>query len=298
MKRICAFLVGFLLFLNFNALAQENYPTDYRIQYELKFSMDTTNLESKKTEKMYLFAGSEYGVFMNKSRTLAERRLADLKRKGGASADISFGVNNGSNPIDLNKAFFKNLQTGEVKVLQHFADQDYLYIENQSVDNWEIIEETKEIMGYTAQKATASFAGRDYEAWFTMEIPIPDGPYVFHGLPGLIVELYDTEDHYHFTLESIEKMEEPKVWELPKSKKLSKEKIRKLQVKIKQNALMNSDYSYMVMNTSGVSGGTSTIYGKTTIKAEDKSGNEISMDKLKRLYKQDLESQNNPMELE
>lgn len=297
MKLIYIFLIGFLLLLNFETIAQENYTTDYKIEYELKFSMDTTNLERTKTEKMYLFTGSEYGVFINEFRVVAEKRLAELQNKESAG-HVSFGVNNGSNPTDLNKAFFKNLQTGEVKVLQYFADQDYLYLENQPVDNWEITEEIKEVSGYNAQKATTRFAGRDYEAWFTMEIPIPDGPYVFHGLPGLIVELYDTEDHYHFTLASIERLEESKVWEIPKSKKLSKEKISKLQEKIKQNALMSSDYSYMVLNTSGISGSTSTSFGKTTVKAEDRSGNKISNEELKRLYKQDLESRNNPMELE
>src|SRR5699024_1367735 len=83
-------------------------------------------------------------------------------------------------------------------------------------------EDSKEVMAYTVQKATTSFAGRDYEAWFTMEIPIPDVPYVFYGLPGLIVELYDTENHYHFTLQSLSKLEEEKVWRKPRGKSIDK----------------------------------------------------------------------------
>ena len=38
-------------------------------------------------------------------------------------------------------------------------------------------EDSKEFMNYTVHKATTTYAGRDYEAWFT-EIPINDGPYI------------------------------------------------------------------------------------------------------------------------
>src|SRR5690625_6840867 len=61
---------------------------------------------------------------------------------------------------------------------------------------------------YMALKATTIFGGRHYVAWFTLEVPILDGPYVFSGLPGLILELYDTEEDYHFNLASIQPLKE------------------------------------------------------------------------------------------
>ena len=42
-------------------------------------------------------------------------------------------------------------------------------------------------------------------AWFTSEIPISEGPWKFHGLPGLIVKLHDTKRHYEFELVSFKK---------------------------------------------------------------------------------------------
>ena len=59
------------------------------------------------------------------------------------------------------------------------------------------------IAGYQCQKATTFFAGRDYEAWFTREIPVSDGPYKFSGLPGLIVKVNDTGNNYTFELTSL-----------------------------------------------------------------------------------------------
>ena len=52
------------------------------------------------------------------------------------------------------------------------------------------------------QKAATSFAGRDWVEWLAPEIPISDGPYKFNGLPGLIVLLHDTRNHYRFALTS------------------------------------------------------------------------------------------------
>src|SRR5699024_12684561 len=106
--------------------------------------------------------------------------------------------------------------------------------------------EYREFMGQSGKKARFVFAGRADEAWFTMEVPIADGPYVFRGLPGLIVEIYDTQDHYHFTMLAIEKLEEPKVWNLPKAKESSKEEINQIQKRLNDNALNGSDYGYMM----------------------------------------------------
>ena len=38
--------------------------------------------------------------------------------------------------------------------------------------NWKFIEGTDAIIGYPCSKATVSFAGRNYTAWYTQEIPL------------------------------------------------------------------------------------------------------------------------------
>jgi GLPGLI family protein len=56
---------------------------------------------------------------------------------------------------------------------------------------WTITEEQKVISNYTCVKATVSYRGRDWTAWFTPEISLAVGPWKLHGLPGLILEAYD-----------------------------------------------------------------------------------------------------------
>lgn len=70
--------------------------------------------------------------------------------------------------------------------------------------NWKILDETKEIGDFKCFKASCNFRGRDYTAWFTLEIPLPYGPWKLQGLPGLILEAYDTDKEIYFYFKSIE----------------------------------------------------------------------------------------------
>lgn len=62
--------------------------------------------------------------------------------------------------------------------------------------DWTFTEETDTILGYRCTRATTSFAGRDYTAWFSTDISLPFGPYKFGGLPGLILKIQDSEAQF------------------------------------------------------------------------------------------------------
>ena len=68
---------------------------------------------------------------------------------------------------------------------------------------WHIEKITDKYKGFNVQKAITDFAGRRWIAWFTADIPIPDGPYKFYGLPGLILKLEDTIGSHKFNLTGI-----------------------------------------------------------------------------------------------
>lgn len=52
---------------------------------------------------------------------------------------------------------------------------------------WKITDEQKEINGYQCKKAHLEKNPAIY-VWFSPEIPVSGGPYVFYGLPGLVLE--------------------------------------------------------------------------------------------------------------
>lgn len=72
----------------------------------------------------------------------------------------------------------------------------------QTVDpiNWKLSTETKKVGNYSLQKATTTFGGRNWTAWFNTEINLNDGPYKFRGLPGLIFEISDDRNNFSFSL--------------------------------------------------------------------------------------------------
>lgn len=74
----------------------------------------------------------------------------------------------------------------------------YLILTNDKLI-WEIHPEKKNFEKFSVQKATTKFGGREWEAWFTTEIPFQCGPYKFYGLPGLVLEVYDTKGNYIFS---------------------------------------------------------------------------------------------------
>ncbi|WP_310557214.1 GLPGLI family protein [Flavobacterium sp.] len=76
--------------------------------------------------------------------------------------------------------------------------------EKKAVINWKLFNETKKIGIFECKKAIAFFRGREYTAWYTNEIPVPFGPWKLQGLPGLILEAYDTDEKFYFCMQKLE----------------------------------------------------------------------------------------------
>lgn len=102
------------------------------------------------------------------------------------------------------------IYTDYVKSNITFADHSmttvemFKYIEKLENQKWTIHDETKKILSHTCKKATGRFKGRDYVAWYAVDIPVSRGPYKFNGLPGLILEISDTESLFTFECIAIE----------------------------------------------------------------------------------------------
>lgn len=77
------------------------------------------------------------------------------------------------------------------------------FSEDTPKQTWEVQDSIKQIAGYSCQLAVTQFRGRLWYAWFSLDIPIDNGPWKLCGLPGLIMEAYDKQNYYHYTLTSI-----------------------------------------------------------------------------------------------
>lgn len=91
---------------------------------------------------------------------------------------------------------FRNVYDGKTLVYRKIAGDAYSYTEPTEMPVWQLHPETKEIMGYSCQLATCDYRGRTWNAWFTSDIPINEGPWKLFGLPGLVLEAFDSKKHY------------------------------------------------------------------------------------------------------
>ena len=109
--------------------------------------------------------------------------------------------------------------------------------------SWNISFETQDILGYTCQKATCHFRGRDYVAWFAPDIPVRQGPWKLGGLPGLILKAHDTDTLYTFEAVKVETGRHPIIrYEYKNYKVESREKVQKMQRRFTENWWRAADY--------------------------------------------------------
>lgn len=122
--------------------------------------------------------------------------------------------------INNNIPFPKDMKLNTSNIIVHKTGtnrfEEYDLIENtvlnlksENYQNWKLTDEKKQIKNLTLQKATTTWGGRHWIAWFTTNLPFPEGPHKFHGLPGLIIELFDDKNNYRFELAKSEKIESP-----------------------------------------------------------------------------------------
>ncbi len=214
MKKIQILLL-LLLFMSSNAMAQLSIMADnlgliIGGQDISKFSvLDSSNLnityvfrfKSSEVDDTLGFSDEHLLMIGNRYTKYYSQELHDMdvlnykiyQQLGENGAKASDGTQQGYEIIN-------EIKSKELLITQRppFANNVYRYNEKKPNLKWQITDDTCCVLGYVCNKATTSFAGRDYIAWFSPDIPIPYGPYKFGGLPGLILKIEDTKNNFRF----------------------------------------------------------------------------------------------------
>ena len=210
--KIFGFCMSFMLYvflLNSYSFAQLpelilTYTDKYKpldtVRYEITYkviSVDTPNDTTKKSNDIHkLLIGNRISKTFSYFNFQTDSLIVISLKRGKESC-----------PTPNEDRTFEIYKKNDTKTIDFIdivdSEEVFLYEEAIPNINWQIQSDTKAIAGYSCQKATGKFRGREYEAWFTFDIPVSDGPYKFTGLPGLILEIYDSQSHYHFTCTSI-----------------------------------------------------------------------------------------------
>lgn len=201
----------------------------YRCQYKTATLKDTLDMSYLSTDVMNLDIGKNSAVFYSARKEEKDAYTRKMKESG------SFDMNKiKESPKGVNNyKVYTNYPYGKITYQDELVGRknNYYYEEDLLQIKWTITPEKKLILKYHCQKATCSYMGRNYEAWFTTEIPMIHGPYKFRGLPGLILRLNDTKNHYVFEATGFEKLQSPVniIYDVTGFQKISKKDFLKIQ---------------------------------------------------------------------
>lgn len=248
-----------------------SYAQSYRISYRMNYKPDSLGDEVKSREMVLLIKDHE-SKFYSKDQYLNDS-VVMKRQKAGEEFQKKYDYH------------FMVIKDNSRKKIQRFTVllRDVFKISEKSpVFRWKIGTATGKIGAYNCQKAMLTYSNRTWEAWFTTDIALQNGPYVFDGLPGLIVYMKEAKNNYEFSLTSIKKDENFDIRYLS---------ARPLEVTAKQLDKVRRDYyndPYREMKA-----------GNVKVRWRDENGREFTPDyqQLTRTQQDYIKKHNNPIEL-
>ncbi|OEK07005.1 GLPGLI family protein [Roseivirga misakiensis] len=226
----------------------------------------TPDMQEKLESALKKQGQKEYTLKFNLSESSwqEDASLGNAPAGAGGTTAIVMSVGTGQESL-------KYRNTAENKYLEetNLFGKPFLIQDEASRKEWVLTDETKEIGGYTAQKAVfertversqMSFTSFDdgdgednsgetktytdtirVEAWFTSEIPVAHGPDAYWGLPGLILELNDGSRTFLCTKVVLNPEEGVEIKKPKKGKKVTRDEYKEIvQEKMKE---MSEKYS-------------------------------------------------------
>ncbi|KFF12385.1 hypothetical protein IW15_12580 [Chryseobacterium soli] len=185
-----------LLFLLLSVVA---HAQTNRFFYEYKYIPDSNNKEDVKKEIMFLDINKNGSSYYSHDKFVSDSiGKADLERqlKSGSG---NLNVNKREKPGQVSYKVTKDYPDFKTYLFKSISTDQYKVKEDKKPE-WKILPDKQKIGEYNAQKATTSYGGREWTAWFASDIPFQDGPYKFYGLPGLIVKIEDATGSHIMTL--------------------------------------------------------------------------------------------------
>ncbi|MBT2619144.1 GLPGLI family protein [Chryseobacterium sp. ISL-6] len=171
-----------------------------RFYYDYKYISDSTNKADVKSDVMLLDIDKNGSKYYSREKFVSDSTAkADIAKqmKGGFGGSINIKKN--IKPGMIFTSVTKTYPDYKVSLSERIGTTTYKISEDQKPE-WKILSEKQKIGEYNTQKATATYGGREWIAWFSTDIPFQDGPYKFYGLPGLIVKLEDKTGSHIMTL--------------------------------------------------------------------------------------------------
>jgi GLPGLI family protein len=170
------------------------------------YVLDSVEKSKIHTETMVLYANNYKSAFLSYTKKIEDSvKLIELDSMIKTKTIVSQ-----KRTRTTSTAIYREINNDTVYTIQNYLTKDFLIKNYQPKIKWHLLSDSvKKINNYSCIKATCYFKGRNYDVWFTPEIPIPFGPWKLSGLPGLILEATDTKNEISFIANEINNITYP-----------------------------------------------------------------------------------------
>ena len=187
------------------ANSQSNLKIDnilLKCKYIFIAQKDVKNRFSRETQYMQLLVNNNKSIYYSQNK---QDGYEALKK------DIISGATNSINIANKSASYGSGLESeivvNNMKGFNIFdkLEPDFTYnaIDSFGIPKWKILNDTTRVMGLLCIKATTTFRGRNYTAWYNEAIPLKNGPWKLCGLPGLIMKAFDDQHYFEFECQEI-----------------------------------------------------------------------------------------------
>lgn len=172
----------------------------YRVDYEVFCTVDRAKKLVVKND-MCLLIGKHVSKFLNTYTIDNQKDISDFYERNFGYCRIEEG--RGMPGIEIYKYLVKQEVEATVRAFPIFYKYTINYKDVLHSFRWSMSHESKSILGYRCLRGTTYFRGRSYTAWFAETLPFNNGPWLFGGGPGLILEIYDDGKEFHFRAQRV-----------------------------------------------------------------------------------------------
>ncbi len=265
----------------------QNEPAQ-RIIYDLSFQRDTNDIASKTKDQYALDIFKDHSRFVSFTKLKQDIYLDSMTKaieaQGGLQNIRSININKSNMGTGGIYEIYK-FDDGKIRFQQKFLREIYGYEEDMTKLNWTVTENTEKYGQYNCQLAKVNYGGRNWNALFTTDIPVNNGPYKFSGLPGLIVKMWDDKNHCVFELAEIKNITDGNS-SIPAAQLVGKKEFQK----VEENTKLQM--KNIASNITPTSGSTATIRV-----FKDQNGNDITPEQAQRRRAEAEKKNNNRLEL-
>lgn len=192
-------LLLFSSFLGLKVDAQDAVSAKMKVKYLVSYVSDTVK-NTVLADTFCLRFNNEKSLFYEQSTYMTDSlKHYDIAKWSEAMSKI-LATPTSEIKGDATYYMLTDLEQSTYVYQDDISGSTYRYSDSLPFFDWKILPEYKTIDRWKCQKAEGTYMGRKYEAWFSADLSIKACPWKFYGLPGLIMEVYDTQHQYSFKM--------------------------------------------------------------------------------------------------